>query len=254
MGLLVESYFTTQEGFVMKNLYLTLDCARLLKTMNGETFGTVFIVTAFKSREDKRNGRNSILLPIHLSHVESFIQADEFFSQTFMGIAYEKIKKQWEIHGYTVKDIYEDKQPSPSMFIYDASGFAYTGFNSHGYDREGYDLSGFNVQGWNRQGYDSNGYNVEGWDINGFDREGYDITGFDKQGFDRTGHDSEGYGRNGFNSAGYNRNLLDRDGFDHWGYTPEGYDRNGYDKDGYDRQGFDRNGLDKNGNSNAPSA
>jgi hypothetical protein len=254
MGLLVESYFTTQEGFVMKNLYLTLDCIRLLKTQGGDSYGCVFIITAYKTRDDKRTGRNPILVPVHLSHVETFVRPDDFFKQTMLGIAYGKVKTQWEANGYVVSNVLEPNQPAPSTYMYDASGFDFTGFNLEGYDREGYDREGFNKDGWDRESYQRDGFNAEGRNRNGYDREGFDVNGYDSTGFDRTGYDAEGFGRDGFNLAGYNRNLLNREGYDHWGYNPEGYDKDGYNKDGYDKNGFDRNGLNREGNSAAFTA
>ncbi len=251
MGLLVESFFTTQEGFTMKNLYLSIDCIRMLKTQGGENYGVVFIVTAYKSRDDKKVGRNPIVLPVHLSHTETFLTATELFQQTILGIAYGRVKRQWENNGYTVTNVFEDNQPKASDFCYDASGFTIQGFNVEGYDREGYDQEGYNKEGWNRIDYGRDGYNKQGYDSQGYGRDGYNEKGFDKHGFDRDGWDSEGYGVDGFNSHGYNRNLLNRDGYDMWGYNPEGFDQNGFDKEGYNRNGFDRNGLDRYGNSEA---
>lgn len=231
MGILVLNY-TTSEGFVVPELYVQVNCIRMLKTLSGPTYGMVYSSVAYKSIDAKENGSSPVAIPQYLANVEEFLTANQFYEQTIFGFAYDCIKRAWEAQGYTVQDYYPSP-PTPTTYIYDCSGYSYQGFNCAGYDREGYDRDGFNAAGWDRQGYGRDGYNAAGYDREGFNREGYDIDGYDRDGFNAQGWDRQGYDRDGYNAEGYDR---------------QGYDREGYDRDGYDRQGCNRSHQDRDGN------
>ncbi len=231
MGILVLNY-TTNEGFVVPELYIQVNCIRMLKTLSGPTYGMVYSSVAYKDVDAKENGSSPIQIPTYLANVEEFLTANDFYNQTIFGFAYDAIERAWQAQGFTVQDYYPHP-PTPTTYIYDCSGYNFQGFNCAGYDKDGYDKDGFNKDGWDREGYGRDGYNAAGYDRQGFDREGYDVDGYD---------------RDGFNKEGY-----DRQGYDRQGYDKDGFDRQGYDKDGYDRQGFDRQGCnrqhqDKDGN------
>jgi hypothetical protein len=216
MGIIVHNY-TTNEGFLVPDLYIQVNSIRMLKTLSGPTYGMVYGSLAYKSVTDKDNGASPIAIPNYLANVEEYLTANQFYDQTIFGFAYDAIKRAWQNAGYTVEDWYPHP-PTPTTYIYDCSGYSFQGYNCAGYDRDGYDRQGFNKDGWDRQGYGRDGYNAAGYDRDGFDRQGYDIDGYD---------------RSGYNAAGYDR---------------QGYDREGYDAEGYDRQGCNRNHQDKDGN------
>ena len=216
MGILVQNY-TTQEGFVVPELYVRIDSIRILKTLSGPTYGNVYTSSAYKSYSDYEAGARAIPIPQWLSNAEEVLTADQFYEQTIFGFAYDCIKRVWQSQGYTVIDYYP-QPPTPTTYTYDCSGYNFKGFNCAGYDHDGYDKDGFNKDGWDREGYGRDGYNAEG---------------YDRQGYDRQGYDRDGYGRDGYNKDGYDR---------------QGYDREGYDKDGYDKQGCNRQHQDKDGN------
>ena len=216
MGLIVYNY-TTNEGFLVPELYIQVNSIRMLKTLSGPTYGMVYSSLAYKSVTDKDNGVSPLAIPTYLANVEEFLTADQFYNQTIFGFAYDAIKRAWQNAGYTVIDWYP-QPPTPTTYIYDCSGYSFQGYNCAGYDRDGYDRQGFNKAGWDREGYGRDGYNAEGYNRQGYDREGYDRDGYDAQ---------------GYNKAGYDR---------------QGYDREGYDVNGYDRQGCNRQHQDKDGN------
>ncbi len=231
MGLIVYNY-TTNEGFLVPELYIQVNCIRMLKTLAGPNYGMVYSSLAYKSVTDKDNGVSPLAIPTYLANVEQFLTANDFYNQTIFGFAYDAIKAAWQNAGYTVIDWYP-QPPTPTTYIYDCSGYSFQGFNCAGYDRDGYDRQGFNKEGWDRQGYGRDGYNAAGYDRDGFNRQGYDIDGYD---------------RSGFNAEGYDRQGFDRQGYDKDGFDRQGYDKDGYDRNGYDRQGCNRQHLDVNGN------
>ena len=231
MGILVLNY-TTNEGFLIPEMYILVNSIRMLKTLSGPNYGMVYTSIAYKSVDDKDNGYSPIAIPQYLTNVEEFLTASDFYKQTIFGFAYDAIKRAWEAQGYTVQDYYPHP-PTPTTYTYDCSGYNFDGFNCAGYDREGYDKDGFNAAGWDRQGYGRDGFNAAGYDREGFNREGYDIDGYNRQGYNAEGYDRQGYDINGYNAAGFDRN---------------GYDREGYDAQGYDRQGCNRQHVDISGN------
>ena len=183
MGLLVLNY-TTPQGFLVPQLYLQINSIRMLKTLQGPTYGMAYAVLAYKSVEDKDAGVSPIPLPNYLAYTEEVLSADDFYDQTIFGFAYAAVKKTWESHGFVVEDYYPHP-PTPTTYIYDCSGYSFKGFNCAGRDREGYDRAGFNTLGIDREGYDRQGFNSEGYNREGYDREGYDTYGYNKEGYDR---------------------------------------------------------------------
>ena len=180
MGLLVLNY-TTNEGFLVPQLYIQVSSIRMLKTLNGPNYGMSYGSLAYKSVEDKDSGSSPIGIPIYLANVEDYLTANQFYDQTIFGFAYGSIKRAWESAGYTVEDYYP-QPPTPTTYIYDCSGYNFKGFNCAGYDIDGYDKDGFNKAGYDRQGYDRQGYDVDGYNRQGFNIEGYDREGYDYQG------------------------------------------------------------------------
>ena len=215
MGILVLNY-TTQEGFLVPELYVRVESIRILKTLSGPTYGNVYTSTAYKSYTDFEQGARPIPIPQWLSTAEEILTANQFYEQTIFGFAYDAIKRGWQAAGYTVVDYYPSP-PTPTTYTYDCSGYNFLGFNCAGYDREGYDKDGFNKDGWDRQGYGRDGYNAEGYnrqgyDRQGYDKDGYDYMGYDREGYDRQGYDREGYDRQGYDKQGCNRQHQDKDG------------------------------------------
>lgn len=227
MGITAGPSYTTDQGFVVSPVYLSLTSYRFMRLPDAK-FQCVFSIQAFKSREDKKAGRAPLTIPTALSNAESFLTYADFYRQSMFAHGYDAAKRLWQSAGFTVEDVQEPGQPGATQYIYDASGYTIDGFNSAGYDSQGFDSGGFNVDG--------------------YDREGYDRTGFNSQGYDR-----QGYGRDGFDKDGFDRYNFDRDGYDRAGFNREGYDREGYNAQGYNAQGLDRDGnprptIDASGN------
>lgn len=170
MGLIVNNY-TTEQGFLVPELYIKINCIRMLKTTGGNNFGMVYSTLAYKSIADFQADASPITIPSHLANVEDYLTSADFYKQTIFGFAYSSIKRVWENDGYTVNDYYPNP-PTPKTYIYDCSGYNFEGFNCAGYDKDGYDSQGFNAQGYNRQGYDREGYNKEGYNSMGLDKNG----------------------------------------------------------------------------------
>ena len=251
MGITAGPY-TTEEGFTIPTVYLSIDCFRLLKALGSSDFGTLFVVNAYRSRDDKLAGRQALRMPAYLTNVEMFLSPDDFYKQTLYGYAYDRIKAVWTSAGYTVTDIHEAGQPYPTTYIYDASGFSFLGFNHLGWDSAGYGVDGFNASGYDREGYDRNGYNVSGYNRAGFNPEGFNVDGYDVMGFNAEGWDKDGYNRFGFNAAGFNRDGYDVHGYNAAGFNSLGFDKNGFNKDGYDYMGFNAAGVNAAGESRPP--
>lgn len=199
MGLIALNYITSQ-GFVVPQLYLQITSIRMLKTLQGPTYGMSYGVQAYKSIEDKEAGVSPIPLPNYLAYAEEVLSANDFYDQTIFGFAYTAVKRVWESHGFIVQDYYP-QPPTPTTYIYDCSGYSFRGFNCAGYDAHGYNKDGFNKDGFDKEGYDRDGYNAQGYNREGYDREGYDSNGYNKRGYDR-----EGYDINGCSIRGIDRN------------------------------------------------
>lgn len=190
MGLIVLNY-TTNEGFLVPELYLQVNSIRMLKTLNGPNYGMAYSCLAYKSVQDKDSGASPISVPMYLTTVENYLTANDFYDQTIFGFAYDALKTAWQNAGYTVVDWYP-QPPTPTTYIYDCSGYNFKGFNCAGYDREGYDQEGYNKEGYDRQGYDRQGYDKDGYNRQGFDKDGYDREGYDYQGCNREHKDRQG--------------------------------------------------------------
>ena len=188
--------FTTDQGFSVCPVYLSIGNYRFT-TLSGGMFQCVFQVNAYKSREDKHEGRSPLSLPPALQNAEAFVYWKDFYLKSFFQIGYDAAKVVWQQAGFEVHDVYEPGQPGGSQYTYDCSGFNIDGYNCAGYDQNGID----------REGFDREGYNSAGYDRNGFDRNGYDAQGYDMYGFNAQGYDREGYDNQGYNAQG-----LDRDG------------------------------------------
>jgi len=208
MGITVGPSYTTDEGFTLSSMYLSVESFRLIKTLSNDVFGCTFTVGAYQSRESLYGKASSIKIPQHLANCEMFVRPADFYSQTLYGLAYQRIKEVWEAQGYTITDVHESSQPTPTSFIYDSEGYTFAGFNVNGIDREGYNVQGFNAEGYNRQGYNAQGFNSQGFNIMGFGVDGFNSQGFNMMGFNQQGYDTEGYNYQGFNAEGYNRYGL----------------------------------------------
>lgn len=201
MGITAGPSYTTEQGFVISPLYLSITNMRF-NLLPGGTFQTIFTVQAFKSREDKHLGRAPIPLPSHLELAESFIQSKDFFRKSVFQIGYEAAKVRWAISGYVLNDVFEEGQPGGAEYIYNS-----TGFNIDGYNSEGFGVDGFNSSGFDNDGYDRDGYNAQGYNRDGYNRLGYDQDGYDRDGYNAQGYDKDGYDREGYDIAG-----IDKDG------------------------------------------
>lgn len=191
MGIEVGPTYTTEQGFQLSPLYVSVTTFRFLLTPDGVTYHCIFEFQGYKSREDKRAGRSALSLPRQHSHVETMFNTREFQRYDIFELAYRVAKQAFA--GYTVQDVYEPNQVNGSTFCFNAQGVDIDGFNTQGYDADGYNREGFNAQGYNREGYDINGYDAQGYNAQGFnqagyDRDGYDYAGYNAQGVDRDGN------------------------------------------------------------------
>lgn len=160
MGLIVLNY-TTNEGFLVPQLYIQVNSIRMLKTFQGPNYGMYYSSLAYKSIEDKDSGASPIGIPGNLANVEQYLSANDFYDQTIFGFAYSALKANWETAGYVVQDYYP-QPPTPTTYIYDCSGYNFQGFNCAGYDRDGYDKEGYNKEGYNRGGCNSQHLDKDG--------------------------------------------------------------------------------------------
>jgi hypothetical protein len=220
MGLTAGPTYTTEEGFEISPLYLSVSGFRFLQLSGSLNYQAVVYVEGFKSREDKYAGRKPIALPAYLANAEGFVSTLDFIRKGAFGVFYHIVKQVWTQAGYTVEDIKEMGQCDPQDFVFDCSGFNVDGFACSGYNRDGFDKDGFNKDGWDRWGY-----NRQGYDADGYNRQGYNAQGFNKDGFNRFGYDAEGYDRDGYNNQGYNRAGFDRDGYNRFGLDVNGNPR-----------------------------
>ena len=190
MGIEVGPTYTTEQGFQVSPLYITVLTYRLLLTQDRVTYHCMFEFEGYKSREDKHAGRSPIPLPRQHSFAETMINYREFIRYDIFELAYKVAKKVFS--EYTVSDVYESNQVNASTFCFNAQGIDMDGFNASGYDADGYDRDGYNAQGYNRNGYDKDGYNAQGYNEGGFDRNGYDKDGYDLYGYNQAGLDRDG--------------------------------------------------------------
>lgn len=203
MGIIAGPSFTTEQGFTLTALYLSINFYRFLTTTDGK-MQCVFGVQAFKSRDDKLSGKQPINLGPHLSTVETFTPHADFYRQSLHGVAYSALKSRWGNEGYTLTDVHETGQPSATQYIYDSAGF----------NIDGYNLLGFNSAGFNNHGYNAAGYNVNGFNALGFNALGFNSAGFNEQGYNEAGYDMMGFNRDGWNSAGFGRDGYNQQGLD----------------------------------------
>ena len=206
MGLIAGPSFTTEQGFVLTTLYLSVNFYRFLTSQDGR-MQCVFGVQAYKSRDDKIAGRQPINLGPHLSTVESFVPQSDFYRLSVHGVAYNAVKSRWANEGYTVQDVHEGGQPGAAQYIYDSNGFNIDGYNVLGFNAAGFNNHGYNQQGYNMNGYNALGYNAQGYNSAGFNSTGYNEAGYDMMGFNRDGWNAAGFGRDG-----YNQQSLDVNG------------------------------------------
>ena len=231
MGITAGPSFTTEQGFEISLLYLSVNYYRLMSLTEGHT-QCVFGVQGFKSREDKRAGRQPVVLPPSLSMIESTASPSDFFRMSIQGLAYAAIKARWASMGYTISDVYESGQATASQYIYDSSGF----------NVDGYNFLGFNAQGFNNHGYTAQGFNAQGFNALGYNVEGYNASGYNEQGFNKGGFNIMGFNVDGFNKDGYTMMGFNADGFNIHGYNAQGLNAQGYDMSGYNLQGLNAEG------------
>ena len=191
MGITVGPSFTTDSGFVIAPLYISIMSFRILVTQNGD-LQAAFTVNGYKSREDMEAGRAAIPLTTTQSTAETFLKPTDLSRQNLYGLAYAAIKNRWHTIGYNCEDVFEPGQPAPTEYIYDASGFNIDGFNAGGFTKNGYNAAGFDATGFNASGYDTQGFNREGWTADGFNRDGWDHEGFGRDGYNMQALDREG--------------------------------------------------------------
>ena len=201
MGLTAGPSFTTEQGFTLTTLYLSINFYRFLTTTDGR-MQCVFGVQAFKSRDDKLSGRQPINLGPHLSTVETFVPQSDFYRLSLQGVAYNAVKSRWANEGFTVADVQEGGQPAATQYIYDSNGFNIDGYNVLGFNSAGFNNHGYNAAGYNVNGYNALGYNGSGYNSAGFNAQGYNEAGYDMMGFNRDGWNASGFGRDGYNQQG----------------------------------------------------
>ena len=204
MGVTAGPSYTTETGFTVSPLYLRINFFRLLNVTDS-VIQASFGIQAYRSLPDQESNHAPIALPLYLSTAEIFITPTDLLRQSLYGIAYGALKLRWAAEGYTMTDVFEEGQPRPHQYVYDASGFNIDGFNSLGFKPDGYDAAGYDKNGYNKAGYDRNGYNILGFDGMGYNLAGYDSLGFDRFGFNSDGWDREGFGRDGYNAQGLDR-------------------------------------------------
>lgn len=234
MGITAGPSFTTEQGFEISLLYLSVNYYRLMSLPEGHT-QCVFGVQGFKSREDKRAGRQPVVLPPSLSMIESTASPSDFFRMSIQGLAYAAIKARWASMGYTISDVYESGQATASQYIYDSSGFNVDGYNFLGFNAQGFNNHGYTAQGFNAQGFNALGYNVQGYNSMGFNEIGYNAEGFNMMGYNAEGYNKDGYTMMGYNAEGYNMQGYNREGFNSQGFDIFGYNAQGLNAEGNPR-------------------
>ena len=113
MGITVGPTFTTDSGFTVEGLYISIDTLRYTITPDNDVH-SVFTVQAFKSRDDKKNGCKSITLPQYLKSFDTFLDKNTLQSGNIFTIAYEIVRRAWAMAGFMIVDIIE---PGQSGFV-----------------------------------------------------------------------------------------------------------------------------------------
>ena len=206
MGIIAGPTFTTDSGFVLNEIYLTVNFFRMLTCPDGN-IQCAFGVSAYMSRADKHAGRAPIPLNTTLSTIETFVTSVDLLRNSFHGVAYNAIKARWGSYGYTITDVQEPGQEPSTFYTYNPSGYNVDGYDADGFNANGLNAAGFGRDGFNGEGYDMHGFNHQGYDSTGFNASGYNAGGYDRSGFNRDGWDKDGFGRDGYNMEG-----LDREG------------------------------------------
>lgn len=138
MGLNVLTSYTTDQGFVISMLYLSIRYYTIRTQFNTRKLECTFKISAYKSYQDRETGAQTINLPYELSVINATILPIEFYRQSFFGVAYSIVKSRWNTQGYATADVLEPGQPSATQYIYDASGYNIDGINSLGVSRGPY--------------------------------------------------------------------------------------------------------------------
>ena len=110
MGITAGPSYTTDEGFVISPLYLSVNSMRFTVTADGDLH-CVYTVRGYKSRADKKAGRNAINLPQNLSLMDTFVNSSVLASQNMYTVTYLAIKRTWGLAGFQVDDVIEPGQP-----------------------------------------------------------------------------------------------------------------------------------------------
>ena len=186
MGVTISPPFVTREGYTVTNMYLSVDSFRLMN-LGQKNYQCVFTIKAYISRDTKGAGAASISLPQNLEQIETTLMSLDFSRQTIYGQAYAALARVWHAAGYTLTPVLEAGEPTPTQYIYDASGYNVDGFNSHGFNAAGYDKNGFNAEGYNAGGFNAQGYNAAGYNAQGYNAQGYNVAGYNYMGFNSLG-------------------------------------------------------------------
>lgn len=107
MGITAGPSFTTDSGLVIGYLYLSIHSLRCVVTQDGD-LQLIFLIKAYKSREDKKMGRSDIPLPQNLCSYDTFIKVPDV--SNLFDIAYKMVRSHWAFVGYDVNNIFEATQ------------------------------------------------------------------------------------------------------------------------------------------------
>jgi hypothetical protein len=110
MGITAGPSYTTDEGFVISPLYLSVNSMRFTVTNDGDLH-CVYTVKGYKSRADKKAGRNAINLPQNLALMDSFVGSSVLATENMYTVTYNAIKRTWGLAGFQVDDVHEPGQP-----------------------------------------------------------------------------------------------------------------------------------------------
>jgi hypothetical protein len=208
MGLLVGPTYTTDQGFVIEWMYLSVNSFRYLTTLDGSNLTSLYICSGYKSRDDMVNGIAPVTLPNYLCTAETVVSPSDFYSQTPYEMAYSNFSNIWTSAGYEVQNSLEPGQPPLYTYIFDSNGYDFRGFNKNGVNAQGYNRLGFNAQGYNAEGYNAQGFNAQGYNAQGFNAKGYNAQGYNSMGFNAKGFNVDGYNMQGVDKDGNSRPPL----------------------------------------------